>query len=193
MTHRGFRRGAWLPFSRLVARGITVAALAACSSGSERSARAGSAVPNEDDLPVFRTGALIVRNVVAPAPATVVTAAVYLTIENTGGAPDTLVAVTSDVADHAVVHESMDMGAGGPMTGMGGAASLGVPVGTAVRLAPGGRHIMLEGLRRRPVPGDEVALTLRFLHAGAARIRARVVAYADLERVLGAPQRQGGR
>jgi copper(I)-binding protein len=58
-------------------------------------------------------------------------------------------------------------------------------VGDSVRLRPGGRHVMLEGLRRPLAAGDSLRAVLRFRRAGALAITAPVVAYQDLEQYLG--------
>jgi copper(I)-binding protein len=60
-----------------------------------------------------------------------------------------------------------------------------LPVGAEVKLHPGGMHMMLLQLRRKLVAGDTVSLYLSLARAGAAHVRAPVVPYADLERVLG--------
>jgi protein SCO1/2 len=108
---------------------------------------------------------------------------VYLTVANDGDAADTLIAIESPVAARARVHREVTQG---DMMAMEPMAALPVPPHGVVRLAPGGLHIMLEGLRRRLVVGDTVALVLVFRVAGRLSVRASVVRYADLEPMGGA-------
>jgi copper(I)-binding protein len=106
-----------------------------------------------------------------PAAAGGVSAA-YLTIGNPGSAADALVGVTAtDVTDRASLHEtSTDDG----MTGMQHTATLAIPAGGTVVLAPGGYHVMLMDLKRDLAPGDRVDLTLAFEQAGPVTVRAEV-------------------
>ena len=131
----------------------------------------------------FAQHGILVSDVVAPAPVAAgsiadAPVAVYLTVTNDGDVADTLTAVESPLAGRAQVHREMTQGG---MMSMMPLAALAVPPHGAVRLAPGGLHIMLEGLRRRLVPGDTLPLVLVFRFAGRLSVRARVVSYADLE------------
>ena len=56
-----------------------------------------------------------------------------------------------------------------------------VKPGETLRLAPGGRHVMLLQLSRKPAIGETVPVTLRFAKGGDVAIAAEVVAYADVE------------
>ncbi|HLY58290.1 MAG TPA: copper chaperone PCu(A)C [Stellaceae bacterium] len=87
----------------------------------------------------------------------------YLTIVDAGPA-DALTGATTPVAASASLHETH---AGGGMIGMSPAASLPIPANGTVKLAPGGYHIMLEGLKQPLKAGDHFALTLTFEHAAA--------------------------
>jgi len=50
-----------------------------------------------------------------------------------------------------------------------------LPAGQAVALAPGGRHLMLVGLKGGALKvGDKLPLTLRFEHAGEVRVEMTV-------------------
>ncbi len=89
------------------------------------------------------------------------TGAAYLTITDQGQA-DRLTGVSTPVADTAELHESMsDMGTMKmrPLDG------LTLAPGTPVKLAPGGYHVMLTGLKAPLKAGDTFPLTLRFEHA----------------------------
>ena len=98
-------------------------------------------------------------------------AAAYFTLH--GGAADaTLIAVASDRARRAELHESM---AGG----MRPLAAVGVPAGAAVRFAPGGRHVMLFDLDPRLSAGAATTLRLTFADGRSLAVPARTVAAAD--------------
>ena len=69
--------------------------------------------------------------------------AIYLTIDNKGGA-DRLVGVSTDQAAMAMLHENATVNGVSQMRMLDG---VDVPANGQVALAPGGKHIMLEGLR----------------------------------------------
>jgi copper(I)-binding protein len=54
-------------------------------------------------------------------------------------------------------------------------AELTLPAGEAVRLTPGGQHLMLFDITGPLVPGTKVALSLRFADAGTVEIDVPVV------------------
>jgi copper(I)-binding protein len=95
---------------------------------------------------------------------------VYLTITDTG-APDQLTGASSPVAAKATLHESFDDH--GVMK-MRPVAALPVQPGSPVKFAPGGYHIMLEGLKQPLQPGQTFPVTLTFAHAGAVTTTALV-------------------
>ena len=131
-------------------------------------------------------GEIAVNRVAAPAPANVgstdsATMAVYATIANTGTAPDTLVSVTATHAASATLHTTMDHGG---MKMMMPTDPIAIAPGSVVKLAPGGTHVMLQGLTRRFAPGDTMPLTFVFRRSGAVNVNASVFAYEDLQRAL---------
>ena len=88
----------------------------------------------------------------------------YLTIENTGSAPDRLIGGSADVAGSVQVHEmSMDNGVMKmrPMD-----KGLTIDPGKTVKLAPGGYHLMIMDLKSQLKQGDKVPVTLEFEKAG---------------------------
>lgn len=87
------------------------------------------------------------------------TSGAYMEIANNDTAAITLVGVTSNDADAAEVHESMQ--AGGMVHMMPRTALLIAPA-EVVKMAPGGVHVMLVGLRRALAVGDSVRLQLHF-------------------------------
>jgi len=100
----------------------------------------------------------------------------YLRIVNTGTAPDTLLGASSEVASHAMLHGTE--GGGGAMTMV---TEVVIPAGDSVVMAPGGLHLMFEGLQRRIVAGDTVAVVLKFARAGEVPVLLPVVGYELLE------------
>lgn len=97
-------------------------------------------------------------------------AAAYLVL--TGGArADELLAVASPVAEVAELHTVRDEGG---VSRMVPEPSLALPANAEVRLAPGGRHLMLVNVKRALRPGERVPLLLRFRHAGAVTVQAEV-------------------
>ena len=131
---------------------------------------------------VANVDGLIFSNAVVAEPASQDEAAAYLTIKNETALPDTLVAVASDLAARGEVHETMGEG---EMRHMMFTPRLVLPAGAEVKLVPDGMHIMLSQLRRKFVAGDTVKLYLSLSRAGPVEVRAPVVPYADLEKVLG--------
>jgi copper(I)-binding protein len=57
--------------------------------------------------------------------------------------------------------------------------ALDLPAGQAVKLAPGGYHLMLMGLKQPLKDGDKVPLTLEF--EDAQRVRSKVVVDAPVK------------
>jgi periplasmic copper chaperone A len=100
------------------------------------------------------------------------TGAAYLTITDQGQ-PDQLTGASTPVADTAEVHESMaDMGT----MKMRPVAGLPLAPGKPVKLAPGGYHVMLMGLKAPLKQGDTFPLTLRFEHAAPMTVTVTVEA-----------------
>ncbi|HEX6315163.1 MAG TPA: copper chaperone PCu(A)C, partial [Gemmatimonadaceae bacterium] len=129
---------------------------------------------------------LVVTQAVVAEPVTQDEAAAYLTIRNNTAQEDTLVAIAADLAVRGEVHETMGEG---EMRHMMATPSLVIPARTETRLAPNGTHVMLLQLRKKLVAGDSVTLYLSLARMGALEVRAPVVPYADLEKVL-APARR---
>lgn len=107
-------------------------------------------------------GDLHITNVWA-RPSNTSTGAVYLTISNQGKSADTLIGITSSVAENTEMHEMTmtDM-----VMRMRKAASVSLPAGQSVSFAPGGMHIMLIGLKRPLKEGESFNLSLELKNAG---------------------------
>jgi protein SCO1/2 len=149
-------------------------ALAAQAKAEQLDVAGGAAVEATMD-------GLVVTQAVVAEPVTQDEAAAYLTIRNNTAQEDTLVAIAADLAVRGEVHETMGEG---EMRHMMATPSLVIPARTETRLAPNGTHLMLRQLRRKLVAGDSVTLYLSLARMGALEVRAPVVPYAELEKVL---------
>jgi hypothetical protein len=56
-----------------------------------------------------------------------------------------------------------------------------IAAGDSLVLAPGASHLMLVDLKRTPVPGDTMRVTLTFARAGDLAVALPVRAYGDVE------------
>lgn len=95
----------------------------------------------------------------------------YFTIVNTGSA-DRLTGVASAVAGKTELHENIDDKGVMKMRQLG---ILDIPAGTTVKLAPGGYHVMLLGLKQTVLVGEHIPVTLTFEKAGDVKVEANVV------------------
>jgi periplasmic copper chaperone A len=98
----------------------------------------------------------------------------YLTVTNTGSAPDRLTCAGTDAAAQCQIH-TMSMGNGvmkmRPLEG-----GLEIKAGETVTLKPGGDHVMFVKLKHPLETGKTVEATLQFEKAGTAKIEMPVVA-----------------
>jgi periplasmic copper chaperone A len=94
--------------------------------------------------------------------------AVYFTIYNTTGQPDTLGSVVSGAGSSSVLHTVIN----GQMTAT---TSVTVPAKSDLVLAPGSGHVMIEGLYGRITAGQTVNLELNFANAGPVDVAAKVI------------------
>jgi copper(I)-binding protein len=94
------------------------------------------------------------------------TTAGYLTILNHGKIADRLVSVSCACAASVTVHE---MKMAGSMASMAQVASVEIPAGGKVTLAPGGLHLMVMGLKVAIKAGDRVEMVLTFEKTGAVK------------------------
>ncbi|MGE0725355.1 MAG: copper chaperone PCu(A)C [Alphaproteobacteria bacterium] len=96
--------------------------------------------------------------------------AAYMTLRNDGAA-DRLLSASSPLAETVEIHTVIKEGT---VMRMRPVPAIDLPAGGTARLAPGGFHIMLLGLRRPLKDGDRVPLTLTFEKAGAIAVEASV-------------------
>ena len=106
-----------------------------------------------------------------PTATSVANGAAYLTIKNTGEADDTLTGAETSAAAKAELHESSMEGGVMKMRPLGDVT---VPAGGSVEFKPGGKHIMLLGLKAPLMAGQSFTLTLHFKNAGAQTVNVDV-------------------
>jgi copper(I)-binding protein len=95
-------------------------------------------------------------------------AAGYFTVTNTGKAADELTHVTSDLASDVSMNTTTRADQ------MQDATSLPIPAGGKLVLSTGGNHLMLMGLRKKPVPGDKVSFELHFAKSSPITVQVPV-------------------
>jgi len=122
------------------------------------------------------SAAVTVADAYAAEPLSRETGAVYLTIENAGSRPDTLLGASTPIAAMTHLHRMA-----GPGTAQMRSQEVAeVPAGGSLRLRPGGLHLMLLSLTSQPRAGDTIDLTLRLQHAGTLAVRVPVVSYLEV-------------
>lgn len=107
-----------------------------------------------------------------PSPMMAGNGAVYMMLMNKGGQADTLVSVTSDVAETIELHETKmenDVMKMAPIQG-----GIEVPASGSAELKPGGMHVMLINLNEELTPGNKIELTLNFESSDPIKIEAEI-------------------
>ncbi|MEX1034954.1 MAG: copper chaperone PCu(A)C [Sneathiella sp.] len=104
-------------------------------------------------------------------PANAMMGGAFLTLKNSEGETDRLVAASSPVADKVEIHNSVMKEGVMSMMHM---EELVIEPGETVMLKPGGFHIMLMGLKKPLTKGSEFPLTLTFARAGAITVPVHV-------------------
>jgi len=95
--------------------------------------------------------------------------ALYFTIENKSDVTDTLYSVKSNISDKIEIHETYSSG---DMMGMREIGSIVIEGGKAVKLEPGGKHIMVLKLKRDIKVGDKIDFIINFKRSGELSITA---------------------
>ncbi|GAK33685.1 hypothetical protein JCM17846_12820 [Iodidimonas nitroreducens] len=103
-------------------------------------------------------------------------AALYLTIANEGDIDDRLLSVATDLAAHAGIHSTSEEDG---MMRMRSVEALRIPARETISLAPGALHIMLMGLEKPLVKGDEISINLIFEESGEQMIRIPVLGMGE--------------
>lgn len=115
----------------------------------------------------FRAGVLEVSQAWSRPAVAGVNGVGYLTVANRGPAADTLVAVESPLAARIEMHRSSMVGGVMSMTSV---TRVGVPAQGQAVFGPGGYHLMLIGLKKALLAGDEVPATLTFASGAHLKI-----------------------
>ncbi|MCU1498556.1 MAG: hypothetical protein JWM47_2509 [Acidimicrobiales bacterium] len=127
------------------------------------------------DAPVVNSGKLRVLDATVEVPPNPDVAAVRLVIDNGTATADELIGVTSSAAKDASVHRAkIDDQGRATMTPV---AALPIPARSKVTLAPGGLHVMLDGLTEPLQAGTDIDLRLTFRHAGVRTTTVDVVPF----------------
>lgn len=125
----------------------------------------GTAVAHET-----KVGSLTIEHAWA-RPAVKGNSAAYMVIMN-AGSDDRLTGVSSEVAEKTELHSTtIDAQGVGKMVPV---QAVDVPSGGQAKLAPGGLHVMLVGLKEALKEGQEFDLTLEFEHAGPVAVEVEV-------------------
>lgn len=98
--------------------------------------------------------------------------AVYLTVTNAGTATDTLVSASSPGAASVEIHETSTDASG--MMGMHPIDGIEIPAGGSVTLEPGGKHLMVMGLKDDLAVGDTLEMDLVFGSGANLKVQAEV-------------------
>lgn len=98
-------------------------------------------------------------------------AAAYLTLHNQGTQPISITGVRSARAREAMIHASTLVNGQSRMRPQEHVA---LAAGETLRFAPGGLHIMLQGLTRPLSPGEDVPIELLLEGGGSVVVTARV-------------------
>jgi copper(I)-binding protein len=118
-----------------------------------------------------KEGMLVHEAWVRAVPPTSKMSAAYMMLHNNTADDDHLVSAESNIAKAVELHNVRKKE---DMMEMYQVKSIGIPAGGSQALKPGSYHVMLIGLKKPLKAGDEVELTLNFMHAGAITIKAPV-------------------
>jgi|SRR6185503_11341976 len=102
------------------------------------------------------------------------TAAIYLHLVSAKD-PDRLVSVDASAAQKIEVHEESNQGGVARMATLPG---VDIPAGGTVNFAPGGKHLMLTGLKAPLKEGESFLITLTFEKAGSQSAPVKVLGAA---------------
>ncbi len=143
--------------------------LAAVAAFTVLTAFAGPVLAADASVGPLQLSNLWTRATPAGAP----TGAGYLTITNTGDAPDRLVGAATPLAAGGELHEMKVED--GRMSMRPVAEGVAIPAGGTVTLAPGGYHLMFTGLREPFAEGGELPVTLTFEKAGTVEVTLHIM------------------
>lgn len=108
---------------------------------------------------------------------TATTAAIYVSVKNTGSTDDRLLSLSTPIAASAMIHETTLVNDIMKMRMIEG--GLVIPAGATLEMGTGGTHVMLMGLTAPLKQGDTVVLDLVFAKAGKIEVNALVGGAAE--------------
>ncbi|CAD7289117.1 copper chaperone PCu(A)C [Campylobacter suis] len=103
--------------------------------------------------------------------------AIFMDITNNLGADIKLVSASSNVSDSVELHEHKTING---MSMMSKVDDIAIANKETVHLKPGGLHIMLMGLKKQLVNGDEIDLSLKFDTGRVINLKVDVVNHKQL-------------
>ncbi len=106
-----------------------------------------------------------------PLPPVAKVGVAYFTVTNNGDADDVLLRAESPISDTVEIHTHIKEGDLMKMRQLG---DLTIAAHSAQKLAPGGVHLMLMGLKEVPAEGTKFPVTLHFKEAGKVDIEVAV-------------------
>lgn len=157
MTIRFRRAAVALAVATLAFTGLT-----ACGSDEAADSRADEPALSIDDAWVRAT---------VGAKDTTMTSA-FMVLTNNTDAPWTITAASSDVAETSEFHDMTEMD--GQMMMMKMEHGITLKPQTGAILQPGGKHVMLMGMKKQLKAGDEVTFTLTYDNGKTATVTAPV-------------------
>ena len=98
-------------------------------------------------------------------------AAIYLTLTNRNGSPETLINLTSASARHVMIHETIEVDG---LLKMQHLKQLEIGAQQTVKLSPGGKHVMLMGVKLKK-NANSIELNLEFKSGNKQRIIVPIV------------------
>ena len=94
--------------------------------------------------------------------------AAYFAITNNTASTDSLIGISSTIAEDTQIHESFEMEAG--MMGMREIDAISIESNSVVELTPGGLHVMVIRPFENILEGDSVTFSLEFLSTGLVEV-----------------------
>ncbi|MFH5831490.1 copper chaperone PCu(A)C [Halalkalibaculum sp. DA3122] len=148
-----------IPFRTILVFSLTM--IITCSCTSEEKERA-----NAPALPGDR---IEIRGAWARPANPGMMGGAYLTVANGTKQADTLIGITTDIADTAEIHESYSRYDG--ISGMRPAGPLPIKAGSVLEMKPGAFHIMLMEVNKTLAAGDSISATLHFSRSGSLNVQ----------------------
>lgn len=130
----------------VVAASLACMAIAGCKPAAQPAAQSPQAAG------VSLSNARLVLPIITGDPA-----AAYFTASNGGDKPSRIASIEIAGAGMVMMHDTVTEGG---KTGMAMLDSVDIPAHGSVTFAPGGKHVMVEGLSERVKPGAKATLTL---------------------------------